>query len=136
MPPLFFFSFIPNCMFFSTFIDGKRVKSWKTMPMPLSWIFSPVISFPSSVIVPPSGLSRPAIKESSVDLPEPDGPIMHRNSPSSTPKDADSVKSLYFFSSFLTSRYGILLSSFTDGENNQGFQQKKRPKRSCTLIII
>jgi hypothetical protein len=40
-----------------------------------------VMSRPSSSMVPPSIVSRPAIRRSSVDLPQPEGPTKTTNSP-------------------------------------------------------
>ena len=45
---------------------------------------SRVTSTPASSTVPASGRSNPAIRRSSVVLPEPDGPSMVKNSPSAT----------------------------------------------------
>ena len=44
---------------------------------------SPVTSRPSMLMVPPVVSSRPAIRRSSVDLPQPEGPTKTTNSPSS-----------------------------------------------------
>ena len=44
---------------------------------------SSVTSRPSILIVPPVVSSSPAIRRSSVDLPQPDGPTKTTNSPSS-----------------------------------------------------
>jgi len=45
---------------------------------------SRVMSTPSKRSSPESGLSMPAIRLSSVDLPDPDGPISPRKSPART----------------------------------------------------
>ena len=42
----------------------------------------PAMGWPSTAIVPPVGLSKPAIMRSSVVLPQPDGPSREKNSPS------------------------------------------------------
>jgi len=43
---------------------------------------------PSEILILPSeGLSRPAIKESRVDFPQPEGPATETNSPSLTSRD-------------------------------------------------
>ena len=77
---------------------SRRLKNWNTMPMCLRRIRArsssvrPVMTSPSIVIVPSSGTSRPATRFSSVDLPQPDGPITATNSPAamsrSTPRRA------------------------------------------------
>ncbi len=41
-------------------------------------------SVPSNSIAPPSSISSPLVQRSSVDLPEPDGPIRHTTSPAWT----------------------------------------------------
>ena len=84
--------------FSSTVIPSSRLKNWKTMPM--CWRRSrarsssprPVTSSPATMIVPSSASSSPATRLSSVDLPQPDGPIRATNSPvatvRSTPRSA------------------------------------------------
>ena len=77
---------------------SSRLKNWNTMPMCLrrmrarSSSLRPVISSPAIVIVPSSATSRPAMRLSSVDLPQPDGPMTATNSPAamsrSTPRRA------------------------------------------------
>ena len=84
--------------FSSTLIPSSKLKNWKTIPMCFrrmraSWFSSLSDSVSSaSQISPSDGLSRPAIKLSSVDLPQPDGPITATNSAGaiviSTPRSA------------------------------------------------
>ena len=47
----------------------------------------PLTGSPSSVNTPPLSRSSPASADSSVDLPQPDGPTMEQNSPSTTSND-------------------------------------------------
>src|SRR4051812_26635005 len=65
-------------MFSLTVSQGKSAKSWNTMPRsgPGAVIGAPYIS-----TVPADGVSKPAIILSKVDLPHPDAPIRHTNSP-------------------------------------------------------
>ena len=64
-----------------TVSQGNNAPSWKTIMRsgPVSSSF-----FPSSMISPPSGFSNPARILRKVDLPHPDGPTIHTNSPSFT----------------------------------------------------
>ena len=70
-----------SSMFSSALSIGSRLKNWKTKPMwsrrsSVSSVSSSlVMSMPSSSTVPSVGRSRPASRWTSVDLPEPDGPI-------------------------------------------------------------
>ena len=52
-------------------------KSWNTTPRSMPW---PVTALPPMRISPPVGGRKPAMMLSSVDLPQPDGPTMQRNS--------------------------------------------------------
>src|ERR1700722_985819 len=76
-----------SATFSSTVIPSRRLKNWKTIPMwrRRSWDSSssvrPVTSSPATVIVPSSATSSPAIRLSSVDLPQPEGPINATKSP-------------------------------------------------------
>ena len=73
--------------FSSTVMPSSRLKNWNTMPMwrrrmrASSSSVLPVTSSSASTIVPSSAWSRPATRLSSVDLPQPDGPMMATNSP-------------------------------------------------------
>ena len=69
-------------MFSAAVSVGSRLKVWKMKPIlsRLSCVrarsLSAVISWPSIQTSPAVGLSRPARMCISVDLPEPDGPMM------------------------------------------------------------
>ena len=52
-------------------------KSWNTTPRSSPW---PLTGLPPMRISPPLGVRKPAMRLSSVDLPQPDGPTMQRNS--------------------------------------------------------
>ena len=74
----------------ATVRSSTRLKNWKTIP---TWVRryravlaspSPSIRCPATVIVPADGLSSPATRFSSVDLPLPDGPITATASPAAT----------------------------------------------------
>ena len=60
---------------------------WKTMPICLLRMLMFVMSSPSMIMLPPCGTSMPAISESNVLFPLPEGPIMHRSSPLSIEKE-------------------------------------------------
>ena len=66
---------------------GNRLKDWNTKPMffsrkrTRSFSFMRSMRFPATRIDPPEGFSSPAIMFSSVDLPEPERPMMQANSP-------------------------------------------------------
>jgi hypothetical protein len=74
-------------MFSSALSTGSRLKAWKMNPTRSrrSWVRasseSVVRSTPSSTAVPDVGRSRPARRCMSVDLPEPDGPMMAVKAP-------------------------------------------------------
>ena len=61
----------------STVAQGSRVGFWNTMPMSSR---GPVTGIPKTSTPPVVGQSSPAIIRSSVDLPQPEGPRMARNS--------------------------------------------------------
>ncbi len=69
-------------MFSSAVSIGRRLKNWKTKPMwsrrsfVSSESFRVVISVPPTVTDPEVGLSSPARMCISVDLPDPDGPMI------------------------------------------------------------
>ena len=67
---------------------GKRLNCWNTMPMRERTASRSVsgsqMSTPSTRICPLSGSSSRLTQRSSVDLPDPDGPITHTTSPWST----------------------------------------------------
>ena len=80
--------------FSSTVMPSRRLKNWKTMP---TWDRRMMASAFSSIFVrsrlatvtsPSSGLSRPAMRLSSVLFPQPDGPITATNSPRATSRSA------------------------------------------------
>ena len=77
---------------------SSRLKNWNTMPMCLRRMIAssssdlPTSDSPASTISPSVGVSSPATRLSSVDLPQPDGPMTATNSPGfiskSTPRNA------------------------------------------------
>ena len=68
-------------------MPSSRLKNWNTMPMcrrrmrASSSSLRPGDASPAIVISPSSATSRPATRLSSVDLPQPDGPMIATNSP-------------------------------------------------------
>ena len=76
-------------MFSSAFIDGTRLKDWKTKPMRSrriavsSRLLSFEIGVSPMITSPESGVSRPASIFSSVDFPEPEGPMIAVKRPAS-----------------------------------------------------
>ena len=85
-------------MFCSAVNIGSRLKLWKMKPIlwrrsMVSWLSVMVVmSAPSNMMCPPVAESSPASVCISVDLPEPDGPMMAVNRPCSnatfTPRSA------------------------------------------------
>ena len=79
--------------FLMTVERGSRLNDWNTKPIRVartrasSSSSSFATSTPSSRYVPDVGVSRQPSIFMSVDLPEPDGPMMHRNSPLRTASD-------------------------------------------------
>ena len=79
-------------------MPSSRLKNWNTMPMwrrrmiASSSSVLPTSDSPARRSSPSVGVSRPATRLSSVDLPQPDGPITATNSPGvivkSTPRSA------------------------------------------------
>ena len=73
--------------FCAAVIESSRLKNWKTTPIAVRrWMAraspsSALISAPATTTVPSSATSRPAMIDSSVDLPHPDGPVTATNSP-------------------------------------------------------
>ena len=74
--------------FSSTLMPSSRLKNWKTMPMwraphdrASSSSLLPMSDSPASDDSPSVGVSSPATRLSSVDFPQPDGPITATNSP-------------------------------------------------------
>ena len=73
--------------FSTAVIDGNRLNCWKMKPMCCSRKFTSCDSLifskccPAITMLPRVGFSSPAIMLSSVDLPLPDRPMMHTNSP-------------------------------------------------------
>src|SRR4029078_1706645 len=59
--------------------------------MTMPWGLGPPRSAPSTRTVPRSGRSKPAMMFISVDLPQPEGPTIATNSPSSTAKLTPSI---------------------------------------------
>ena len=78
-----FFTRSPNAMFSNTVMCGKRARSWNTMPRPRSPGSRSFTTWSPMKISPEVGVSRPEIMLRVVVLPQPDGPTMMRNSPSS-----------------------------------------------------
>ena len=76
-------------MFSSAVRTGMRLKNWKMKPslsrrsLVRSPSSRPVISVPSSITEPAVGRSSPARMCISVDLPEPDGPMIAEKRPRS-----------------------------------------------------
>ena len=69
-------------MFSSAVRQGKRPASWKTVATRRG--SGPVTARPSTTTRPPSGTTSPPSMPSSVDLPQPDGPMSVQNSPAPT----------------------------------------------------
>ena len=71
--------------FFSTVRCGKRLKFWKHIPMCVRTLSrsqsGSVISSSPMKTLPPVGVSSMLTQRSSVDFPEPDGPMTHTTSP-------------------------------------------------------
>ena len=87
------------------------MKSWKTNP-----------NVPSKSMIPLSLVSKPVMHLSNVDLPEPDGPIIHKTSPLST------LREISFNTSFLSKLFLRFLISnklmiFPPNHNNPIFLQ-------------
>ena len=80
-------------MFFIAFVFGIRLYVWNTNPIFLFLMLDSSLSAASSTFIPSKkyspdvGLSKTPIIFINVDFPEPDGPTMDTNSPSSTFKD-------------------------------------------------
>ena len=78
----------PSVTLSSTLMCGKRLKAWKTMPMPRRTVLTStpraVISLPSTKMRPLSIGSSRFTQRSSVDLPEPEAPIRQTTSCSAT----------------------------------------------------
>jgi len=78
----------PSITFSITVRCGNRLKRWNTMPMRLrsAWMVGLRLSTrsPKARTSPPWYDSRPLMQRSTVDLPEPEGPIRHTTSPRST----------------------------------------------------
>ena len=78
---------------FSAVSWGSRLKAWNTKPSrsrrtAVSWrSFILARSSPAMNTLPAVGVSRPARQCSSVDLPEPDGPMIATNWPELTAKE-------------------------------------------------
>ena len=67
--------------------QGSRLAFWKTMP---TWRWGPWTERPASHTCPRVGGSKPASTRSRVLLPQPEGPRMATNAPSSTANDRSS----------------------------------------------
>ena len=72
----------PNSTFPSAVRHGKRPGSWKTVATRVG--SGPDTDTPSTRTRPSSGVASPPIIASSVDLPQPDGPMIVQNWPSPT----------------------------------------------------
>lgn len=79
-------------MFLATVMCGNSAYDWNIRLIGRRFGCLPSRSSPSSVTVPLSGVSKPAMMRSSVVLPQPDGPSRAKNSPcpisSETPSSA------------------------------------------------
>ena len=84
-----FFTRIPKPMLLATLMFGNSAYDWNTMPTFRLFGGRFVMSLPSTLMLPESGYSKPAIMRSVVVLPQPDGPRNEMNSP----RSADSSKS-------------------------------------------
>src|SRR5215213_3643790 len=78
-----FFTRIPKPTLRATVMFGNSAYDWNTMPTLRRFGGRWVMSFSSTLIVPSSGYSNPAIIRSVVVLPQPDGPRNDTNSPRS-----------------------------------------------------
>src|SRR6266849_1300667 len=92
-------------MLSATVSQGNEVYFWNTMPRSL---LGPCTGWLLTRISPESGLSRPAIMRSNVDLPHPEGPSSTRNSPMSRPaaENASSTSRLTSLSALIFSPWG------------------------------
>src|ERR1700752_4735609 len=63
---------------------GNSASDWNTMPRLRLCVGIGVMSWPSRMMAPAVGSSRPAIMRRSVVLPQPDGPSRQTNLPSGT----------------------------------------------------
>src|SRR6185437_837414 len=94
----------------NTVRSSSRLKNWKTMPIEARRYFAEPASpswstrVPSTVTVPLEGLSRPAIRFSSVDFPLPEWPRIATHSPAATdkvtPASAGGPSSYFFVASW------------------------------------
>ncbi len=73
-----------NATFSITVRQGKVDSSWNTMPTALC---GPETASPATVTRPSNLSSNPPITLNTVDLPQPDGPMIDRNSPGATVKE-------------------------------------------------
>lgn len=71
----------PNRMFCSTVSHGSSRCSWKTIPHS---VLGRVTSRSPTRTLPVCWVSRPAMQRSTVDLPQPEGPMRATNSPAAT----------------------------------------------------
>src|SRR5712671_675801 len=69
----------PNAILSKTVSQGIEASSWNTTPTPSGT--TPRTGWSSNVIVPSLVVASPASSSSRVDLPQPDGPTMAKNSP-------------------------------------------------------
>src|SRR5258705_11483704 len=79
------------------------------MPKPRFSAARLVMTFPSKLIVPESGVSRPAIILSVVVLPQPEGPSSPKNSPRSTSSETPATAAVLsnFLEMFRSESSGI-----------------------------
>ena len=75
----------PNSTFSRTVFHGNNEYCWKTMPRSA---LGRSTGSSSTVTLPRVGFRNPATALSSVDFPQPDGPMMETNSPGFTRIDA------------------------------------------------
>ena len=74
--------FSPNSTFLNTLRNGNNARDCQTMGVSRSEALTSLSRLPSRRISPSLGSSRPASILKVVVLPQPEGPIMDRNSPS------------------------------------------------------
>ena len=80
-------SIAATATFSAAVIDSSRLKNWNTTPTAWRRTIarssgpSALTTWPATSTTPSSGTSRPAMIDSSVDFPHPDGPVMATNSP-------------------------------------------------------
>src|SRR5690606_34654538 len=84
----------PNSTFLRTVSQGKSEYCWKTTPRSMPGLS---MGLPSTSTRPAEAGVKPAITLSTVDLPQPEGPMMETNSPGSTSIDTPSTATVPTF---------------------------------------